>query len=100
MPRPSATQKKVQNSVRREPPRVRQKKVAKKLPPPFKKRMPVKVTSNSFKGIKLGFVSHPCKFDDGIMVYLTNPAKEGVSEYVCIQPDKGETITPIVELND
>jgi hypothetical protein len=60
--------------------------------------MAVRISSKSqFNGFKLGLISGPCKYDDGITVQLTNPSQEGVAQYACIQTERGDTIVPLIK---
>lgn len=96
MPRPSRIQKSIQAGIQAAPRKPRKKREVKKLPLPFYAGMPVKISSeHQFKGFKLGLISGPCKFDEGITVNLTNPKFSDIAEYVCIQIGRGDTITPI-----
>lgn len=56
----------------------------------------VKISSKEFKGFKLGIIYSECKYDDGIIVYLTSESIPGVSiKTICIQTEQGDTIEGI-----
>jgi len=64
---------------------------AKPIPGGFRRGEAVKITSRDLHGAKLGLVVEACKYNDGgINVYLT-----GLSQYVCIQTERGDTIAGI-----
>lgn len=68
----------------------------KKLPLGYQKRDVVQISSPlQFRGSLLGLVSHPCKYDDGISVWVPKGKEEAV--YWCIDPTNrvGDTITKV-----
>lgn len=68
----------------------------KQIPNGFAKRDPVKISSPEFRGFLIGLVSHACKWDEGVVVWVP----EGVNEakYWCIDPHrKGETIEKVTK---
>jgi hypothetical protein len=63
----------------------------------LKEGTPVRISSEiSFRGFKLGFYVRRCKKDNGYIVHLTNAEELGYRE-VCIVPERGDTILPIVK---
>ena len=75
-------------------PRGRPKKVI-VFPLGLHQGQPVKVTCVEYDKPKLGLVAEICKYDGGIRVWLTAESRNGVSKYVCIQPERGDTIEGI-----
>jgi hypothetical protein len=66
------------------------------LPFGLRESQPVRVTGLEFKGVKLGLVVGPCRYNDGgINVWLTGDSTPGHSVYTCIQTERGDTIKGI-----
>ena len=66
------------------------------LPDNLERNQAVKVTSNEFRGPKLGIIMGLCKYNDGgIEVWLTGDSTPGHSVYACIKPEQGDTIQGI-----
>ena len=70
-------------------------KTVQKLPDGFYEGQPVKVTCSEYHGPKLGLISEKCKYDEGVRVWITSESRNGVSKYVCIQTERGDTIEGI-----
>lgn len=70
-------------------------KTKSKLPLGLREGQPVKITCSEYDKPKLGLVAELCKYDGGIKVWLTAESQNGISKYVCIQPEKGDTIEGI-----
>jgi len=66
------------------------------LPLGLRLKQPVKVSSSETKGFKLGIIYDKCKWDDGVIVWLTGDSVPGESRVtVCINPERGDTIEGI-----
>ena len=65
------------------------------LPPGFRFGQAVKIQSAELHKPRLGRISHVCKYDGGIQVQLIKPSIEGVTEYICIQTERGDKIESV-----
>lgn len=62
--------------------------------------MPVMITCpDLFSGIKTGLITGPCKYDDGILVNLSDNTG-GTAKYVCVQTSRGHTIQSLLKEDD
>lgn len=87
--------KEIVKEIKTQPRKPRKRREPKPIPFGFKAGDIVRVTSpGTFRGIKLGVVVEACKYDDGIIVWLTN--NETVPK-VCIRIDTGDSIQSVTK---